>query len=170
MPDFYEHEDDPGMVMNADTADDMERDDQNLPETALGGNPDPKSRPRPPVSAPTRPSSISKVGNPSAPAVRTKPRSASYAISHPSDASLSHRPGAVHKDMQDIQSEDKPSDPGMLRCPICGRMLQTDNQDFNSHIDFCLSRGAIMEAQIEAVRPIRGFRFQEKKGMRGEKK
>jgi len=36
-----------------------------------------------------------------------------------------------------------------LECPICGRTLETDNQGLNAHIDFCLSKSAIMEAQSE---------------------
>ena len=36
-------------------------------------------------------------------------------------------------------------------CPVCGKtLLDTDNEGLNAHIDFCLSRGAIMEAQVEA--------------------
>lgn len=35
-------------------------------------------------------------------------------------------------------------------CPVCGRVLETNNEGLNAHIDFCLSRGAIMEAQVEA--------------------
>ena len=35
-------------------------------------------------------------------------------------------------------------------CPVCGKTLDTDNEGLNAHIDFCLSRGAIMEAQAEA--------------------
>lgn len=35
-------------------------------------------------------------------------------------------------------------------CPVCGKTLETDNGGLNEHIDFCLSRGAIMEAQVEA--------------------
>ena len=35
-------------------------------------------------------------------------------------------------------------------CPVCNKTLETDNEGFNAHIDFCLSRGAIMEAQVEA--------------------
>jgi len=37
------------------------------------------------------------------------------------------------------------------QCPICGRTLDTDNQGLNSHIDFCLSRGAIRQAQVETI-------------------
>jgi len=35
-------------------------------------------------------------------------------------------------------------------CPICGKLLETDNVGLNAHIDFCLSRNVIMEAQTEA--------------------
>jgi len=31
-------------------------------------------------------------------------------------------------------------------CPICSKTLQTDNAGFNGHIDWCLSRSAILEA------------------------
>jgi DNA polymerase kappa len=34
-------------------------------------------------------------------------------------------------------------------CPICNKTLQADNRGLNAHIDFCLSRGAIREAQAE---------------------
>ncbi|KAG1746290.1 IMS-domain-containing protein [Suillus occidentalis] len=35
-------------------------------------------------------------------------------------------------------------------CPICRKLLETDNKGLNAHIDFCLSRNVIMEAQAEA--------------------
>lgn len=38
-------------------------------------------------------------------------------------------------------------------CPICGKQLKTDNRGLNAHIDFCLSKGAILEAQVEASSP-----------------
>ncbi|KAH0827869.1 IMS-domain-containing protein [Lanmaoa asiatica] len=38
-------------------------------------------------------------------------------------------------------------------CPICSKQLKTDNQGLNAHIDFCLSKGAILEAQAEASTP-----------------
>ena len=31
-------------------------------------------------------------------------------------------------------------------CPICARELEVDNAGLNEHIDFCLSKGAIMAA------------------------
>ena len=36
------------------------------------------------------------------------------------------------------------------QCPVCGKTLETDNQGLNTHVDFCLSRGAILEAQVAA--------------------
>ncbi|KAH7916561.1 IMS-domain-containing protein [Hygrophoropsis aurantiaca] len=38
-------------------------------------------------------------------------------------------------------------------CPICGKRLDTDNQGLNAHIDFCLSKGVIMEATTETSSP-----------------
>ncbi|KIK09972.1 hypothetical protein K443DRAFT_306573 [Laccaria amethystina LaAM-08-1] len=38
-------------------------------------------------------------------------------------------------------------------CPVCEKTLETDNKGLNSHIDFCLSRGAIWKAQAEARSP-----------------
>lgn len=43
--------------------------------------------------------------------------------------------------------------PSFLECPICGRMLETDNQGLNEHIDFCLSKQAIKEAQTASLKP-----------------
>uniref|UniRef100_D8Q961 DNA polymerase kappa n=1 Tax=Schizophyllum commune (strain H4-8 / FGSC 9210) TaxID=578458 RepID=D8Q961_SCHCM len=37
-------------------------------------------------------------------------------------------------------------------CPICGKTLAADNDGLNQHIDWCLSRGAILEAQRQSSR------------------
>lgn len=39
-----------------------------------------------------------------------------------------------------------------MSCPICSRTMRTDNRGLNEHIDFCLSKGAIREAQAMASR------------------
>ncbi|KAM5540203.1 hypothetical protein V8D89_006022 [Ganoderma adspersum] len=39
----------------------------------------------------------------------------------------------------------------LLECPICSKLLETDNQGLNEHIDFCLSKGAIKEAQASSL-------------------
>lgn len=44
------------------------------------------------------------------------------------------------------------SGPEEQSCPLCGRVLHTDNHGLNAHIDFCLSRSAIMEVQAETNR------------------
>lgn len=36
-------------------------------------------------------------------------------------------------------------------CPICARTLETDNQGLNTHIDWCLSKNMIKEAQTTAA-------------------
>ena len=36
-------------------------------------------------------------------------------------------------------------------CPICYRALDIDNQGLNEHVDFCLSKQAIKEAQTAAA-------------------
>jgi DNA polymerase kappa len=59
-------------------------------------------------------------------------------------------------------------------CPICAKELQTDNDGLNSHVDFCLSKGAIMEATSPAsglgafVTPVRA-KVVEGKGKRKAK-
>lgn len=49
-------------------------------------------------------------------------------------------------------------------CPICGKEMETDNAGLNAHIDFCLSRGAILEAQVESLKP------QSQKDKKGKKR
>ncbi|TBU33633.1 DNA/RNA polymerase [Dichomitus squalens] len=43
-----------------------------------------------------------------------------------------------------------------LECPICSKMLEMDNQGLNEHIDFCLSKQAIKEAQASSLKPDSG--------------
>ncbi|KAG6885912.1 hypothetical protein C0993_007930 [Termitomyces sp. T159_Od127] len=50
-------------------------------------------------------------------------------------------------DMLDLTSDEEDS----YECPVCRKTLRTDNQGFNSHMDFCLSRGAIRQAHAEAI-------------------
>lgn len=59
-------------------------------------------------------------------------------------------PGASRSPQEDpggLPSEPVP----LLECPICGKMLEADNQGLNEHIDFCLSKGAIKEAQASSL-------------------
>jgi DNA polymerase kappa len=89
------------------------------------------SRPRPPVSAPARSSSAHM----SAKLQRRRASDAAPPITNggnPNNATTE-----------------------LLECPICGTTLETDNQGLNSHVDFCLSRGAIRQAHAEATSPVK---------------
>jgi len=39
-------------------------------------------------------------------------------------------------------------------CPICSKTLQTDNAGLNAHVDYCLSRVAILEATSTKQKPL----------------
>ena len=54
------------------------------------------------------------------------------------------------KEERETDSADAKAIP-TLECPICGRHLETDNQGFNAHVDFCLSKEAIREAQTASL-------------------
>ncbi|KAI0949222.1 hypothetical protein AcW1_008900 [Taiwanofungus camphoratus] len=58
--------------------------------------------------------------------------------SHPTEGKSADRAGAVEAQT----------------CPICEKLIETDNQGFNTHIDFCLSKKAIREAQASASVPM----------------
>jgi len=44
------------------------------------------------------------------------------------------------------QEADRGQGEGSWNCPICMRPQRADEREFNSHIDFCLSRETIKEA------------------------
>lgn len=81
-----------------------------------------------------------------------KPRSTvlpSPASRSPSEGSRP-RPHSSHK----VASLPQPTeDLSMQTCPICGKSMRTDNQGLNAHIDFCLSKDAIREAQASSSAP-----------------
>ncbi|PCH43374.1 IMS-domain-containing protein [Wolfiporia cocos MD-104 SS10] len=112
------------------------------------------TRPRPPMSAPA-PSLASTSTSPFMKPTSHKQRSARTAQGpsrHSSSAepearpsrfpTLAH-PGAPEATAIDADAEEH-------TCPICGRSMCTDNQGLNAHIDFCLSKSAIREAQAAA--------------------
>ena len=79
------------------------------------------------------------------------PNSAREGRSTPKPASSASTSTAVPKQVEAGDTAD--SSETFLECPICGRMLETDNQGLNEHIDFCLSRQAIKEAQASSLKP-----------------
>lgn len=42
------------------------------------------------------------------------------------------------------------SDSELQVCPVCSKRLRVDNAGLNEHIDYCLSKGTIMDATMEA--------------------
>jgi len=118
------------------------------------------TRPRPPVSGP-------------APSIRIPGLTNTEVIQHlatssASSSSSSWRIKEARKISDPVQSiatqgidHRKTSKPDIEThdCPLCGKTLRTDNQGLNSHIDFCLSRGAICQAHAEATSPAKKATF-----------
>ncbi|KAF8639506.1 hypothetical protein AX17_001411 [Amanita inopinata Kibby_2008] len=61
-------------------------------------------------------------------------------------SSSSGKPSSKRSNKTTLASSNKDA----LDCPVCGKAIMTDNQGLNAHIDFCLSRNAIREAQAES--------------------
>lgn len=118
----------------------------------------PRTRPRPPNSAPG-PSSQPLDSNASS--FSAKPHSTITPPNPRSDA-----PGRTRVSVADWQNDlttassstgihamhvtQEPSDSADMVCPICGDEKFADNMALNAHVDWCLSRGAIRAAQGEA--------------------
>lgn len=84
--------------------------------------------------------------DPSSRQVNKEPTSAPSVTSKPSSSA---KPLSGAKRSRSSSVADGPHE---LICPICTKTLQTDNRGLNEHIDFCLSKGAIREAQAMASR------------------
>jgi len=132
MPGFYDHEDD-----------DEHDDDSDLA--------DPQLLPDPPEFqlSRSRPISHSRVSD----IVKTSTSSASNArfAAKPRSMSAVVQPSSSTSGLVPAQN----SISGSLTCPVCEKALLTDNEGLNSHIDFCLSRGAIRQAHAEASSPVK---------------
>jgi DNA polymerase kappa len=136
---FHEDDEDPGFEL-------LEEDDIPVETVPVAGPS--KPRPRPPVSAPacSPPLPVPSEGKADVPNPKGKNRARAKSIgTHGGESSSTGMDPEIHK------SERQPN--STLECPICQKKLQTDNQGLNAHIDFCLSRGAIWDAQAETVGP-----------------
>lgn len=130
MPGFYEHEE---IILQ--TGEDRNEDDQA--EHTSEPMEKPKERVRPPVSAPSRPSSSSA--------------KLEGVIQRPKPKPLTKERSKSDVGPRPVLSFDARSDKTVHVCPICSRTLATDNHGLNAHIDFCLSRGAIEEARAQTT-------------------
>lgn len=130
MPGFYEHEDE--AINLGKHADDLDLVDLQPPDLP---------RRQPSTSKPVSESRLFDILKPSTSYARfgAKPRSTSAVIRPKSSTSGSGT--------RQLISES-------LVCPVCGKSFQMDNEGLNSHIDLCLSRGAIRQAHAEASNPV----------------
>ncbi|KAI0705092.1 hypothetical protein C8T65DRAFT_653194, partial [Cerioporus squamosus] len=100
-------------------------------------------KPNSEAGAAVRPSSFSTARQASA-----APKSSS-STSGPSSSPSKKMSRPTNHDREYFDDKHGP----LLECPICGKMLETDNQGLNEHIDFCLSKQAIKEAQTASLKP-----------------
>ncbi|KAG8968396.1 hypothetical protein FRC03_007593 [Tulasnella sp. 419] len=97
---------------------------------------------------------------------RAKPVSAG-----PSKARSNQIPSPSTNDIQQPKQDDslvqvaQGSRPPVEKqeCPICSRVLETDNAGLNEHIDFCLSRGEIKRASAQGSDPDLGSTIKKNK-------
>ena len=152
----------PGYHEEADADDEADKDAMHIglaeevmamvdPDDASGRNAAPtdthSAHPRPPNSAP-----------PTASQSSVKPMSSSYSR-QPNARASSTAPSASGSATRTRRTRSPslraPSEsaPGAVTqtCPICSRTMVTDNDGLNAHIDFCLSKEAIREAQATQV-------------------
>ncbi|KAL1680328.1 hypothetical protein EV122DRAFT_208059 [Schizophyllum commune] len=89
------------------------------------------------------------------PTSSNKPASAampSKPVSYTAARSTSAKPPSKRPPSSKRPRSPSPTEEEQHDCPICGKTLATDNDGLNQHIDWCLSRGAILEAQRQSSR------------------
>lgn len=128
MPGFYEHEEAAHHIEAEGNSEDDQTGELDT-ETEK-----PRERPRPPISAPPRPSSSS---------TKLEDVPQRHIISRPKPLGRERSKSDVGQRPKQLQSGGNEAQV----CPICSQTLTTDNQGLNAHIDFCLSRSAIQEAR-----------------------
>jgi DNA polymerase kappa len=85
-------------------------------------------------------------------------RTTSGAEPGPSNLGIYASSSRTHARLVTSPEQHAPSEPHEISqqiCPVCSKTLETDNQGLNTHIDFCLSRGAIKEAHAEAASAVK---------------
>lgn len=113
--------------------------------------------PIPPRAGPSRTKPHSHSGTPpsaaSSSSLKPPPTTKPVSASGPSAASSSKPASSKAKPPPSASSKNKLESKGSVPCPICGRPQPAgDNAALNAHVDFCLSRGVILEASREGDR------------------
>lgn len=120
-------------------------------EQRRSGNAQQRSRPPKSAPAPATPSVASSSRtkpmssgsrNPTS-SLRSSAATSGHDIPNVPTTPSSHSPAERSPPVRDGSEE-------MQTCPICGKSMRTDNQGLNAHIDFCLSKEAIRDAQSSA--------------------
>jgi DNA polymerase kappa len=158
MPNFHEHEEEDEIfdhLMRANTVDEDGHSDLEDDSVPIQHSKD-KVKPRPPISAPApqlrKENAVPNLN-------RLKPKSHN-AARHPlpfgnTQNAMEDGPISATDGNEFYASKAAPrvraSEQNAQTCPVCFKSLVLDNQEFNAHVDFCLSREAIREAQLEAV-------------------
>jgi DNA polymerase kappa len=157
MPGFHEHDENDVEISLGDVDEDGEDVAQSLDKML--------SRPRPPASAPARANpqqpfqqacATASTSATSVSRIISKPHSTSHTAGSsglPSGLSITTTKQISGKDLESTHPTKRTRAAESHECPVCGKALQTDNHGLNTHIDFCLSRDAIREAQSEASSP-----------------
>lgn len=111
-----------------------------------------KSLSRCPVSAPVLPhkSSISSSDSSRAKPLITTSDNRSKSVDNSSSSLVQASVPASSKRADRKPYPIQPTGAEAQTCPICGKTMETDNRGLNAHIDFCLSKEAITEAQVSA--------------------
>ncbi|KAI1795665.1 DNA/RNA polymerase [Ganoderma leucocontextum] len=112
---------------------------------------------RPPGSTSSKPDSTRPPNSGHAGGTRSQPSSTASTYTAPqkpmskSAAGASRAPQEARLELGEDAAAEPSARAPLLECPICGKMLETDNQGLNEHIDFCLSKGAIKAAQASSL-------------------
>jgi DNA polymerase kappa len=163
MPNFHEDEEEDEVfrdLMRANTDDENGHSDSG-DESVPIQHPKDKVKPRPPTSAPAPQLRKENLDSAGPNLSRSKPKSYSARQPLPSpsfqpltnmqDATEGRPVSAADVSKFDASKAVRASEQNAQICPVCSKSLVLDNQEFNTHVDFCLSREAIKEAQLEAV-------------------
>ncbi|EMD37296.1 hypothetical protein CERSUDRAFT_113946 [Gelatoporia subvermispora B] len=144
MPGFHEHDEGDDFIEDHLAEEiEMEQDNQPPPKATT-------TRSRPPNSAPAPSSDLSSAKESSSRSAKPSSAVVKSSIPHAGDSPrtpLRNSPSLSGTACSPAQLDDAVC---TQICPICGKSLETNNRGFNAHIDFCLSKDAILEAQTSA--------------------
>ncbi|KAF8629438.1 hypothetical protein AX15_003483 [Amanita polypyramis BW_CC] len=146
MPGFHEHDErDLDPSQHDEDGDEYPRTEDRIAERKTGMD-TPRVKPRPPVSAPGLSSPNAVVNRDVVNNVSRAGRGTRNVGSVVKPASTCGAPSSLRVQTGGPRLSKEP-----LECPVCSKTIYTDNQGLNAHIDFCLSRSAIREAQAESI-------------------